>query len=477
MTGLLALPMMAYTQVTWQYAYGGFSTEEGRSVVATSTGNYLVVGSTGSFGIGGDIYVLMLDASGLRLWSKNLGGAGVEQGWQVRELQNGGFLIAGTTNSFGNGGYDGYLARLDQNGTLQWEQAYGGEDWDFLYSVVERPDGSFLAAGETFGAGSGANDGWLIHVTSAGELDWQRTYGGAEEDLFRSISSTVDGGAIMAGGITEDGNENVWLVRVDDIGDTLWTRSLGGDSVDYAVRAIETQDGGFAGVGSTESFSEYTEAYHFKVDASGAFQWQWNWGQVNDQGSLDIRELPDGRFISVGYVNSGGSGGKDMFILFTQPNGAFQTGVTNGGDNGQDDEFGWALDLAGDGGFILCGYTRSFGSGPQDVYVVKTDSVGLTESSAVTEVFDPVGLSDLSGAAPPTASLWPVPANDKVRFSHTDPIGRADLIDLSGRPVRGWSGMMPTELDLTGLTPGPYRLIARTSMGGTISLPLIILHP
>jgi len=459
-------------QLTWQRTYGAYSTEEGNSVVVLDDG-YMVVGSTGSFGAGsGDIYVLKLTLEGERAWSRTLGGNGVDQGRQVKATSDGGFIVAGFTNSSGNGGYDGYLAKLNSDGWPIWERTFGGSDWDFFHSVIERPDGGFMAAGETFSNGSGDSDAWLVHVSDDGDLIWEDQYGGIEGDLARSIIHCSSGGYLFAGETTVGGDQDAWIVRVDDAGGTLWTSTQGGDSLDIVNSVVETIDGGFAAVGTTKSFNTVTEAYHFKVDVTGVLVWEWNWGQVNDQESFDVKELPDGRLLSTGYVTSGGSGGRDMFIFFTLSDGSFERGVSNGGDDGEGDEVGSGLALTPDGGSIHCGSTTSFGFGPKDAYVVKTNDTGWTATSAVVDVFDPVGVMDRQQVH--AVSLFPNPASATCRLTTGDPLASATLFDPQGRLVRTWSAPIPQELDLRGLAEGTYQFVAIGDDGRRMALPLMI---
>lgn len=461
------------SQLTWQRTYGGFSTEEGNSVVAITDGRYVVVGSTGSFGAGaGDVYVLMLAPDGHRQWSLTLGGSGVDQGRQVIQTMDGGFCVVGYTNSTGAGGYDGYLVRLDPSGAPVWERTFGGEGWDFLYSVAERPDGGFIVTGETYSSGEGSSDVWLLTITANGEQVWERTYGGAETDYGRRVIPISDGGYIIAGGLTSTGDRDAWLLKVEENGDTVWTSSQGGDSLDEAVSVIETLDGGFAAVGTTESFGQFTEGYHFKVDGSGVLQWENNWGQDHDQWTTDVKELPDGRLLTTGYLAGGGSGGMDMFIFFTGENGAFQRGVSNGGDNGEWDELGLSLDLTSDGGSIHCGSTTSFGFGPRDVYVVKANDTGWTATVEVDTVFDPIGIVDSLPVQRP--SLFPNPATVGCRLTTKYQLTSAFVLDPQGRSVREWHDHVPQELDLRGLGSGFYQLLTIGEGNARFSQPLII---
>lgn len=474
-TAAICCVVQVQAQTTWQHTYGGYSTDEGNSVLVNAEGNYLIVGSTGSFGAGGgDVYVLLLDPTGQKIWSTTLGGAGVEQGRQAVQALDGGYVIVGTTNSSGSGGYDGYVVKIDALGNPVWERTFGGANWDFLHSIAHSDDGGYVVAGQTHSAGNGGGDAWALKLDEAGFMQWERTYGGDEEDFARSIITTTDGGYMIAGGITTAMDQNAWLVNLDSAGEVIWDVQVGGDSLDYANSVIQTADGGYAAVGVTKSFSMFTEALHFKVDEAGIIQNMHNWGQINDQESFDQVELNDGRLLSVGYVNSAGSGGKDMFLLFTDSDGGFISGVSNGGDNGAGDESGAAIAVTSDGGYLFCGFTESFGYGIRDVYVVKTDSDGITASIAVDAFFDPLSAPSLRLVGRPFH--YPNPASGIIGLEGSTAWARMGLFDLQGRELMHWSAP-PARIDVSSQPSGTYLLRAIDYAGNIACSPLILNKP
>ncbi len=199
--GLLCLTHSVGTcaQVTWRRSFGGYGSDVAKSVRVTSDGNYIVCGSTGSFGAGGgDIYLTLLDPNGEIIWSKTYGGSGVEQGNCVRETADGGFIIAGLTNSFGAGGYDGYVVRTDAAGFQLWDETFGGSDWDVFYSIVIVDDG-IVVAGQSYSDGSVNGDAWLIKLNDIGALDWTSISGMSGADCIESIIRTTSGKFFAAG--------------------------------------------------------------------------------------------------------------------------------------------------------------------------------------------------------------------------------------------------------------------------------------
>lgn len=478
MLSLDVAPVMG--QLTWQRTYGGYSIDEGNCVVAGPNGNLLVVGSTGSFGAGnGDIYVLLLDSTGSKIWSTTVGGTGVDQGKKAVLASDGGYVIVGVTNSFGYGGYDGYVAKIDSVGTLVWERSYGGDGWDFFNSITPAQDGGYVVAGETYSSGSGGGDGWLVKLDVDGEMEWEHTFGGAQHDLFNCVARTTDDGYVLAGGHTTDNDMDAWVVKVDQSGEQAWESLQGGDSVDVANAIIQTIEGGYVAVGSTRSYGSLVEALQFRVNALGVVVWVQHWLQGSGEEYYDLVEMPDGRLVSVGYVDGLGSGGKDMYILFSGSDGGFISGITNGGDQGTEDEVAKALVRFGSSGFVICGYTESFGFGSRDVYLVRTDSAGVTSSTMVQVEFDPLGIADVLKTQRISAYPNVVMPNGIV---HLDGLGEGvvsvSLLDIQGKAIESLDllpGSTPA-VRIPNFAPGPYLLSVQQVDQLPITVRLIVMN-
>ncbi|MCB9178798.1 MAG: hypothetical protein H6590_05185 [Flavobacteriales bacterium] len=424
-------------QPTWKRVFGGSAVEQVWDVAALGDGGFAVVGSTGSFGAASsDIYLLKLNADGERLWSQLLGGPGVDEGKAVVEMANGDLLIAGFTNAGTAGGYDGLVLRTDAAGEVIWERSFGGADWDFFHGIARDLDDGVWVVGTTYSMGVGG-DAWLLHLDSGGEVLHERALGSELEDHGASVKATADGGCVIAGSqVTGSGDLDLLVVKLDSDGEEVWTSSFGGDE-DDAARDIEvTTDGGYSVVGWTRSFNPVVEFYHVRMDASGEEDWYRNWGQVADQEGFDHVQLDNGEYASIGYVSQGGAGGKDMFLMKNGTDGGFILGQTQGGP---EDEFGHAI-VRAEGGYVIAGTTRSYGQGQTDIMVIRTNEVGFTDSDQVIAEFDPVSVVER-----PTnnALVYPNPSVGSFRVRGlTLPI-QWRLTDSVGRVVR--SGILTRE--------------------------------
>ena len=354
----------------WEKTFGGTGTDYVSSVQQTNDGGYIVVGSTHSFGAGlSDVYLVKTDNSGILVWQKTFGGVNTDVGKSVQQTNDGGYIIVGSTVQPGAGGWDIYLIKTDVLGNSIWQQMIGGANEDSGYSVQQTNDGGYIVIGYTYSFGADA-DVFLIKTDELGNIVWQKTFGGGGWENGYSVQQTSDGGFIVAGGTRSfgSGNDDVYLVKTDAVGKTSWQKTFGGTNADYGRSVQQTTDGGYIVAGYTKSFGTGGwDVYLIKTNSQGNLVWQKTFGGANDDEGYSVQQTTDGGYIVVGSTYSF-SVFEGVFLIKTDELGNIVWQKTiDGGNN----EYGRSVQQTSDGGYIVAGVTWSFGAGNGDIYLIK----------------------------------------------------------------------------------------------------------
>ncbi len=257
----------------WSKTFGGENADLAYSVIQTSDGGYAIAGYTRSHGAGEeDFWLVKTDSSGNGEWNKTFGGENLDWADSVIQTSDGGYVLAGFTRSYGAGGDDFWLVKTDSSGNQEWNKTHGGENDDVAREVIQTSDGGYAIAGYTGSYGAGREDFWLVKTDSSGNMEWSKTFGGQDNDLVISAIQTSDGGYALAG-ITYSygaGGGDFWLVKTDSSGNEEWNKTFGGKNYDIARSVIQTSDGGYAIVGSTGSSGDGGyDIWLIKTDSSG----------------------------------------------------------------------------------------------------------------------------------------------------------------------------------------------------------------
>jgi len=372
LVGLVAwgAPLRAQ-DLLWSVDYGGNYAEEGFSVAAVSDSGYVVLGSTYSFGAGDhDLYVLRLNDSGDTLWSHTYGGSGTDYGYDIQVTYDGGYILCGSTRSSGSGKADVYVLRLNFLGGVVWSRVFGGPENDIARSVRQTPDGGFVLAGSTASFGAGYDDFWIIRTNASGDSLWSRTVGGTGGEAAFAVRPVPGRGYIAAGatGSFGEGYSSVYAVCLDNDGDTVWTRTYGGALADMAYSVENTPDGGFVFVGATASFGagEY-DAYLVKTDPDGNQEWDHRYGGALADRGYSVQPTADGGYFIAGSTASYGSGGSDVLAIKTDPIGGQEWRRNYGGNKADYCQSA----IASGKSWVMVGYTFSYGAGSSDVYLAR----------------------------------------------------------------------------------------------------------
>jgi len=239
----------------WEHYYGGTDWDFGMDVAVAHDGNYLICGSTYSYGLGNaDMYLLKLNTQGDTLWTRTFGGSDEDVATSIDVCQNGDILIAGYTKSFGAGDYDALLVRYDSNGNYLWNQTYGGTGVEKIYGVRERYNNDIVMGGFTSSFGVGGDDYYLIYANSAGIQQWYKADGGTDDERAYSLDLTSDSGYVLCGLTTGAGYEDVYFYKMHPNGQWQYSTSHGSVYQDYANCIKQTMDGGYIIVGTTCGF-------------------------------------------------------------------------------------------------------------------------------------------------------------------------------------------------------------------------------
>ena len=459
-------------QTTWRRTYGGFGADEARSVRQTSDGGYILFGSTGSFGFGGgDMYLLRLDADGTPLWSRTYLDGFVQTGMACREVADG-FIFVGSTN--GMIGYDVLLLKVGFGGEVVWQKQFGSANWDLASDLEVLTDG-LVIVGTTYGSGSGTGDAYVLRTDEQGDLLWTATLGGFGEDQGMGAGVANDGGVFVTGIEGVGGSDqNGFITKLTPTGAVEWNRIIGGDSLDYVYDAVETVSGDIVFSGGSRSYSTVWQVLVGKLNSAGDSLWQNAFGSVGDSKGYEVSLTSTGGHAQAVYNSAFNAGGRDMFLLLTDVDGIFLLGKNYGGLG---DEEGYSLQATSDGGYIVAGMTETYGPGLRAMYVVKSNAIGETLDDTVYEMFDPLTTNDLTSESTSLLTLIPSPSSGPLTVRAKEELQDLSISDMTGRQLlsRAVQGL-EVGLDLE-LPSGTYVLSATTQQGHILRQVFILQRP
>lgn len=261
----------------WSRTYGSSNHDFARSIARTSDGGYIMAGYTFETDpYLNDIYVVKTNSSGDEIWNKTFSGSFNYVALSIIQTTDGGYIIAGYTDSLGAGEDDVYIIKTNSSGNIAWTRIIDLGSRDVASSILQTTAGDYLITGSSESVGLGESDLFILKLNSSGSTQWIKTYGGSDDDNGASISRTSDNGFIIVGSTQSygAGEYDVYLLKTNSSGDTLWTQTYGRISNDYGTSVSQTSDGGYIIGGTTESFgSGGSDIYLIKVDAVGIVEW------------------------------------------------------------------------------------------------------------------------------------------------------------------------------------------------------------
>ena len=431
---------MSFSSPTVKKLLGGSMAEWPESIQQTGDGGFIVAGYSNSSNTGtltgiinnglNDIWILRLDNSGNIIWQKLLGGSGHDKAASISLTSDGGYIVAGYSESSNtgtlsgltnNGGYDYWILKLDSNGNILWQKLLGGAGDDKATSISPTNDGGYIVCGHSYSSNTGTltgltnngvSDYWILKLDNNGNIIWQNLFGGSMEDFGWDIHEINGEGVVVAGysrssntgtltGLTNNGLSDYWILKLDNSGNIVWQKLMGGSGHDYGLSVHQTNDGGFAVAGYSQSSNSGTLAgltnhgaydeWIIKLDDSGNILWQKLLGGTLYDAAFNIRQTSDGGLIVAGNSfssNTGtltgltNNGDVDNWIVKLDNSGVMIWQKMFGGS--QSDQANW-IQQTTDGGYIIAGFSSSsntgsliglINNGSNDCWVYKLDANG-----------------------------------------------------------------------------------------------------
>lgn len=468
--------------IEWSKCYGGTSDDRfGAIPTATSDGGYITIGQTtsndgdiaGNHG-NADISVIKLNSLGTVQWQKCFGGSSFDYGSSIIQTTDGGYIFCGSTESndgdvTGNHGYsDIWIVKLSATGIIEWQKCFGGTSSDNPNSsnILQSSGGGYVFSGFTFSndgdvsGNHGYNDAWVVKLSSAGDIIWQKCYGGASYEYINQLRPTSDGGYIFIGDSYSNdlylsgnhGAQDAWVVKLDPSGNMQWQNLLGGTLEEASYWVSQTADYGFLLSLDTNSTDGQVTGNHggrdgwlVKLNVSGTILWQKCFGGTGDDSLGLVEATADGGYFFGGSTSSidgdvaSNHGGRDIWMGKLNAGLNIQWQKSLGGSG---DEFGGAIPLV-DGSYMAIGNTESyygdivFNHGGVDMFLIKMSSNLATENFAST-----------------TITTYPNPMQNVLHIDLTNELS-GQIMDLTGKTLLI---LNTRDVDVSSLSAGIYLL-------------------
>lgn len=474
---LFSFSMFAVGQaplIEWQKSLGGSLNDSATCIKQTMDGGYIMTGYTRSNNDnvsmnhgGADVWVVKLTSTGTVNWQKTYGGTGDDKAFCIEQCKDGGYIVAGYTNSddgdidSNRGGYDYWVIKLNDTGGVNWKRTYGGSGFDEAYGVVQTMGGGYIVAGWSdspdgdvsgLHQNGGDPDYWIVKLDDTGAISWQKCYGGYATDFAYCIQQTRDSGYIISGfTVSEDGDViglhglgDCWVIKLNDTGKISWAKTYGGENDEYAYCIQQTREGGYIFAGSTSSALGDVTGLHntpfittdywvVKLNDTGKISWEKCYGGSRGEIAFSIVQTTDS-----GYIIAGGASSKDgdvtgihkdmqgqiaadYWVVKITDTGAVSWEECYGGTK---DEVAMSVQQTTDGGYIVAGFSDSNDSdvsgnhGAYDCWVVKLNA--NTDVPVINSKYE--------------VSVYPNPISDNL-VVESSVKGVIEIFDIVGRRV------------------------------------------
>ena len=358
-----------------RFVLGSEIGEVATSVLELEDGGLLIAGyEYDAWGGEWDALALRVGVDGKQIWRRSSNLAGHDYAWVVRKAEGNRFVVVGT-RPIADGNTAGYMECIDEDGTSLWLRTYGGPKNEVLWAAEKTPDGGYVLAGQTDSRGAGGLDFYIVRTDSEGHEIWSQAYGGPATDRAFGIDVSPDGGALVAGFQGENPKAmNMLLLQVDSVGQEVWRRTLAGDRFDVGHDVLRLSDGGFAVSGYTSSFGPGDQdGFLMRLSPAGRMLWMHTYGETVEDRVLHTAQTPDGGFVLVGYSKHQEAEIWDMVIRGVDRHGSLLWSRRAMGAVGKD------IIVGQDGTIIAVGGVRTAPTALEDILILRLNPTTGTQ--------------------------------------------------------------------------------------------------
>jgi PKD repeat protein len=469
----LSCSIFCNAQITWEKLFVKSSTDAFRSVQEVPGGGYILAGYTSDWTSSDtDAFVVRMTPVGDTVWTRRFNGGKKDLLYKVINTSDGGFVFCGY-KTFANGTSDAWYMKLDANGALVWQNTYGGSQTERAQDIIQTADGGYAMCGYTnSGTGAQGYNSFLVKIDANGGQPWNMKYGGNGYDDANSLKELPSGDFVMVGQSTTYGlgSGDVWLVYTNSTGVKQWDQTYGTVNPDNAEYIQLASSGGYIICGSTQNVTLGDDnGYMIKTDNLGNMQWFKVFGGSWPDDFHRVENTTDGGYILTGTSQSNAMMISNEWLFKTNDIGDSAWARTFGGDN---HDHAYSGVQTSDGGYILCGYSASFGFNYEDAHVIKVDGSGLLYNhlfyTTVTALVSPV--SGICGSANTTVTIT-------VRnFGDTAVSVFPDTVVISNAINQTLGQTFNTLLVPMDLTNHTFSTTINTSGGGTFHFHCFTSH-
>ncbi|MDP4797564.1 MAG: T9SS type A sorting domain-containing protein [Crocinitomicaceae bacterium] len=450
----------AIGQIKFFKFYTNNGSDQGQGVVQLEDSSYVITGASSSFSGSSQAFLLHVDSLGNYLWSNNYGGPESESGRRVLYKKNFGFFICGFTNSIGSGGFDNYLAKVDELGNLEWEKAYGGEGWEKVHDAALTKDTGVIMVGETSSNFSDNQDIYIVRTDILGDTLWTKTIGGIGDDFATSISSFTDSTFVITGQyyIEDSALVKMYVTYIKDDGTVIWSDFVGNDG-NYWSNDFTFVGNQILGVGGCNSvITDEPDPVAYIYDISGFYGGETKsigpgkqeFKNIASFGPLDAYYITNSSEDDFSYLN-----GPDLLVMkySTFPSFAFEGGINIGFEN--PDVSGEVI-RTNDGGAIVVGYSTGQVSGGNEVFLVKIGPNDDYPNTILDVVIDNI-VTIKESSIDKSLKIFPNPTNGILNISTENlNYNTIRIISSVGKEISTIDFQLSTKIDVSAFETGLY---------------------